>query len=247
MKKAIIIGATSGIGRDLAKVMSEHNYILGVTGRREELLKTLQAELGHGNLIMEMDVSDIYNAVNALNLLIEQMQGVDIIVISAGIGGANPEFNLKKEIDLIDINVRGFVAMANASVHYFIKKGHGHIVGISSVASLIPNPDNSAYNASKAFISNYMAGLNMKMRKWGKPVHITDIRPGFVHTPLTSSNKHMFWVSGSMKASRQIFAAITKKRRVTYITKRWRLIGWLLKIIPDRVFVSFGHIAYKRR
>jgi short-subunit dehydrogenase len=240
LKKAIIIGATSGIGRDLAKVMSENKVTVGLTGRRVDKLESLQTELPGNSFIMQMDVAREMEAVNALNTLIERMEGVDTIVINAGVGGANPDYTLGNELYLIDINVRGFVAMANASIHYFSELGHGHVVGISSVASLLPNPRNSAYNASKAFISNYMTGLNMKMRKWGKNILISDIRPGFVYTPLTSGNDNMFWVSDSMTASRQIYSAILKRKRVAYITKRWRLIAWFLKIIPDSLFVKAG-------
>jgi short-subunit dehydrogenase len=239
--KAIIIGATSGIGRDLATVMSENNVTVGLTGRRVDLLESIQAELPGKSFIMEMDVAKVDEAVNALNTLIERMDGVDTIVINAGVGGANKEYTLENELYLIDINVRGFVAMANASIHYFLEQGHGHIAGISSVASLLPNPRNSAYNASKAFISNYMTGLNMKMKKWGKAaILISDIRPGYVHTPLTSGNRNMFWVSGSRKAAQQIYLALLRKKRVAYITRRWRFVAWLVKSIPDRIFVRFG-------
>jgi short-subunit dehydrogenase len=240
LKKAIIIGATSGIGRDLAKVMSENNVTVGLTGRRLEKLESLQNELPGDSFIMQMDVAMEKEAITALNSLIECMQGVDTVVINAGVGGANQEYTLITELYLIDINVRGFVAMANASIHYFAERGHGHLVGISSIASLLPNPRNSAYNASKAFISNYMTGLNMKMRKWGKDILITDIRPGFVYTPLTKHNDNMFWVSDSMTASKQIYTAIRKRKRVAYITKRWRLIAWFLKIIPDWLIVKAG-------
>lgn len=238
MKKAIIIGATSGIGRDLAKVMSENNVIVGLTGRRLEKLESLQTELPGDSFIMQMDVARVEEAVDTLNTLIERMEGVDTIVINAGVGGANHDYLLSKELYLIDINVRGFVAMANAAVHYFAETGQGHVVGISSVASLLPNPRNSAYNASKAFISNYMTGLTMKIRLLEKDILVTDIRPGFVYTPLTKGNTGMFWVSDSMKASRQIFTAIKKRKRVAYITKRWRLVAWLLKIVPDAFFVN---------
>jgi short-subunit dehydrogenase len=240
VKKAIIIGATSGIGRDLAIVMAKKGYTLGLTGRRLELLESLQSELNEDSFIIRMDVADVPDAVNALNTLIERMEGVDIVVINAGVGGANPDYELSTDLNLIDINVRGFVAMANASIHYFIEQGNGHIVGISSIASLLPNPGNTAYNASKAFISNYMTGLKMKMRNRRQSIFITDIRPGYVYTPLTKKNKKMFWVSDSMKAARQIYTAIEKKKSVAYITKRWQLVGWLLKIIPDRLFVKFG-------
>lgn len=217
--------------------MSEDNVTLGLTGRRSEKLESLQAELPGDSFIMQMDVANVDEAVDKLNTLIERMEGVDTVVINAGVGGANHDYQLGTELYLIDINVRGFVAMANTAVHYFSETGHGHVVGISSVASLLPNPRNSAYNASKAFISNYMTGLNMKIRLWGKDILVTDIRPGFVYTPLTKGNTGMFWVSDSMKASRQIYSAIKKRRRVAYITKRWRLVAWLLKIIPDVFFV----------
>lgn len=231
-KKAVVIGATSGIGRELAKVLSENNYIVGLTGRRIELLFELQKEIQNKTYINHMDVAQTSEAIRVLKDLISEMNGMDMIIINAGIGFINPDLEWDKEKATIDVNVSGFTAMASAAFEYFHKQGYGHIVSVSSIAALLGSADAPAYNASKAFISNYMKGLRQKANKLNLPVVITDIKPGFVDTKLAISD-NLFWVSSTEKAALQIYSAIKHKKRHAYITKRWRLIAWLLKITPD--------------
>ncbi len=126
MKKAIVIGATSGIGRELAKLLAENNYIVGLTGRRGELLCELQKEITTESYIKNFDISST-EAMNQLEDLIKEMGGVELIIISAGCGFINPELDFNKEKETIDVNVSGFAAMANIAFKHFIKQGTGHM------------------------------------------------------------------------------------------------------------------------
>ena len=236
-KKAIIIGASSGIGKALAKVLSKNGYILGLVARREELLKELQNELSNKSLIKKIDITQP-DATNLLFDLIKEMNGVDLIIINAGTGFStsskdwNKEiFDWSKEKITIDTNVIGFTAMVMASYHYFLKQKKGHLVGISSVAALIPNSGSPAYSASKAFVSNYLQGLSIHAYKSKLPIAITDIRPGFVDTKM-AQGEGIFWKASKEKASMQIYQAIKKKKTIAYITKRWNLVAGILKILP---------------
>src|SRR5512137_510314 len=112
------------------------------------------------------------------------MGEVHIIVLSAGTGHVNPSLNWPQERDTIDTNVTGFTAMANVAMRYFARKGSGHLVGISSVACIKGDCVAPAYNASKAFISNYLEGLNKKAARQRVAITVTDIRPGFVDTQM---------------------------------------------------------------
>tara|TARA_B110000967_G_scaffold51311_1_gene52511 strand:- start:151 stop:522 length:372 start_codon:yes stop_codon:yes gene_type:complete len=116
-------------------------------------------------------------------------------------------------------------------MHYFRTKGHGHLVNISSVASLRGGRHGPAYGASKAYQSNYIEGMAQKAIQSKLPIYTTDVRPGFVKTAMAKGPK-MFWVSSKEKAAKQIFRSIQKKKRIVYITRRWILIGWILKRIP---------------
>lgn len=228
-KKAIIIGATSGIGRGLSIKLSQEGYTVAMTGRRLKLLEELREEISSETYIKEMDVTDV-NAPKELNNLINEMNGVDLIIISAGVGFLDPDLHWAKEQETINTNVLGFAAIANAAYHYFNQSNSGHLVGISSIAS-IRGGETPSYNASKAFVANYLEGLQKIVSKNNKNITITDIQPGFVDTAMAKGDG-LFWVASVEKSVEQIYTAILKKKNHVYITKRWRLIAWLLKVLP---------------
>jgi len=232
MKKAIIIGASSGIGRELAKVLIRHDYIVGVTGRRTELLHELQAELSNKCHIRTMDVTDTPTAIETFNDLIAEIGGVDLVVISAGTGHSTPDLQWPNEKDTIDTNVLGFTAIADAAFNHFVKQGHGHLVGISSIAAIRGGRYAPAYNASKAFVCNYLEGLRHMAIKAKLPITVTDIQPGFVDTRMAQGDR-IFWRASVEKAARQIYRAIERQKPHAYVTRRWRLIAWVLKVMPN--------------
>lgn len=234
MNKAIVIGATSGIGRELAKVLSLNGYTVGITGRRTHLLEELQSELPNRSSIRQLDVSDCSQAIATLESLITELNGVDLIVISAGTGSIDPFLPWEGEKKTIDVNVSGFTAMANVAYHHFIQQGFGHLVGISSLAAIRGGPA-PAYNASKAYVSNYLQGLRYNIARLGFPVCITDVQPGFVDTAMTKGGR-VFWVQSPQKAARQIYNAIRKKKKHVYVTRRWKIIAWVLSVLPDFLY-----------
>jgi short-subunit dehydrogenase len=235
MKRAIIVGASSGIGRELAIVLSRNGYAVGVAGRRFHLLEELRKLLPGPAVSKQIDVSDANTAMGLLTDLIDEMGGLDLIVISAGIGFINTDLNWAEEKQTIDVNVSGFAAMANVAFRHFEQLGRGHLVGISSLAALRGSREAPAYNASKAFMSNYLEGLSNRAAKNGLPIVVTDIKPGFVDTEMAKGDG-LFWVASPQKAARQIYKLIQRKAKQGYITKRWRLIGWLMKVMPDFVY-----------
>ena len=235
MKKAIIIGASSGIGKELAKVLSQNGYAVGLTGRRIELLIALQNELPTESFVKAMDVSQTDKAIQQLTELISEMNGVELVVISAGIGFINTELEWEKEKATIETNVAGFAAMANVAVQHFLEQRVGHLVGISSIAALRGSGGAPAYNASKAFVSNYLEGLRQKFFHLKLPIVVTDVKPGFVDTAM-AQGEGLFWVAPTEKAARQIYKTIKARRNHVYVTKRWRLIGLLLKLMPNYIY-----------
>ena len=234
MQKAIIIGATSGIGKALAKVLVAKGYHVGITGRREHLLKELHAELGSKVFPAVMDVRHFAQARAILRELIEQMGGLDLLIINSGTNTPNPALDWEPAEEIIEVNVMGFVALANDAIKYFLSHGKGHLVGISSIAGLRGGARAPAYNASKAFMSNYLAGLRQTV--WQTPIVISDIRPGFVDTDMIRDIEGVFWRAPVETAAQQIFEAIQKKKKIVYITKRWWLVAQLFKFLPDGLF-----------
>jgi len=235
MNNTIIIGATSGIGKELAKTFLQNGYTVGLTGRRIHLLDDIKKDNPNRSFIKHIDLSQIDEAINQLKELISEMGGMDIVVLSSGVGFINKDLHWAQEKETIDINVSGFVAMANVAMHHFLQKGSGHLIGISSIAALRGDGDAPAYNASKAYVSNYMEGLRKKVAKLGLSITVTDIRPGFVDTAMAKGDG-LFWVSSPQKAAQQIYNAIEKKRKHAYITKRWQIVGWLMKALPESIY-----------
>jgi short-subunit dehydrogenase len=235
MKKAIVIGASSGIGRELAKVLSGNGYAVGVMARRSLLLNELRNEIKGRLLVQEIDAADTETAMGILASFIEKMGGIELVVISAGIGDINDDLNWPLERETIGTNVTGFAALTNVAIHHFINKGAGHLVCISSIAALRGGRESPAYNASKAFESNYLEGLRQKVRKLGLPITITDIKPGFVKTAM-AKGEGVFWAAPADKAAMQIYDAIKRKKAHAYITRRWRLVAWLIKLLPGFVY-----------
>lgn len=234
MKSAIIVGASSGIGRALAAALSLDGYRVGVVARRTELLAQLRAELTGPCVIKTIDVSQPELAMPLLRALIDELRDVELFIVNAGIGFENAALAWEPERETIAVNVLGFAAMVNVAVAHLEARGSGHLVGISSLAALRGLRGAPAYSASKAFVSNYLQAVRYRFNKLKLPVVVTDVQPGFVDTRMAAGNR--FWIASPETAARQIVAAIRARRRHVYITRRWRLIAWLLKVVPDALY-----------
>lgn len=234
MKKAIVVGASSGIGKALAIILSKNQYKVGITGRRAANL----FEIKNGNptafITKSFDCTDDNCTIN-LEELATQLEGLDVLVLSSGIGHTNKGFTYALEKETVDLNVTAFTQMVNFAYHYFKKQGHGHLVVISSIAGIRGGRHGMAYNASKGYQINYLEGLRQKIHHENLPIKITDIRPGFVDTAM-AQGPGMFWVATKEKAAQQIYSAIKRQKNIVYVTKRWRLIALLLKILPKRIY-----------
>jgi short-subunit dehydrogenase len=238
-QKVIIIGATSGIGRQLAELYAQQGWLVGVTGRREPLLQSLR-EAYPGNI--RTQVMDVTNeaALQNMQQLIEQMNGMDLLVYNSGFGDVTPQLDWDTDNQTTLTNVNGFLRLVNFAFNFFIANGQpGHIAATSSIASIRGNSFAPAYSASKAYMSTYMEGLYMRAKKQRLPIAITDIQPGFVATKMAKGNKQ-FWVAPPAKAARQIFSALQKKRFRVYITRRWWLIAQVMKWVPGFVYHRIG-------
>ena len=234
MKKVIIIGATSGIGRELAKLYAQNNWLVGITGRRKPLLDSLQ-EAFPNNIVREcFDVTKDDN-IKHMQFLLQQLGGLDLLIYNSGIGEPSEKLDLTIDVNTTKTNVLGFIEIVNFAFNYFEKEGKGHIAAISSIASIRGNSLAPAYSASKAFMSNYMEGLYIRSSKIKLHIYTTDIQPGFVKANMAKSEA-MFWVAPVEKAAAQIFIAIQNKKRRAYITRRWWLIAKIMKWLPMFIY-----------
>jgi short-subunit dehydrogenase len=235
--KVIIIGATSGIGKELAQQYLALGHTVAVTGRRQELLSELKTQYPG----IYTDCFDVQSGevIERLQSLIALINGLDLLIYSAGYGEPAADLVEETELDSTRTNVMGFVQTAAFTFNYFRKQGHGQLAVISSVAAVRGNSWTPAYSAGKAYVSNYAEGLNIKARKLKVDIVVTDIRPGFVKTKM-AKGEGQFWVAPVEKAARQIRAAIAAKKRVAYVTRRWWLIAAIMKRLPFRIYRIIG-------
>jgi short-subunit dehydrogenase len=238
MRRAIIIGATSGIGRSLAEILVREGYLVGITGRREELLQSIQTTYPGKLNVKKMNVQDLSTIESNCNEMVHQIGGLDLLIISAGIGEANKNLIFEVENDVIKTNIQGFTCVADWAMNYFKKQGHGHLLNISSIAGIRGNGVAPSYNATKAYQINYLEGLRLNANKSHSNIYVTDIRPGYVDTDMAKGDG-IFWLAPVEKAAEQIYDAIKQKKKVVYITKRWRLISYLLKSLPYTILKKF--------
>ncbi|MDD3907381.1 MAG: SDR family NAD(P)-dependent oxidoreductase [Bacteroidales bacterium] len=231
MRKVVVIGATSGIGKGLAKKFAEKGCLVGVTGRRRELLEELKKERPESYMISAFDITDTISAIEALNDLTSKLGGLDLLIICAGTGDMNTRLDFEIEKRIIETNVIGFTNIVDWGFNYFENQKSGQLVAISSIGGLRGSRHAPSYNASKSYQMNYLEGLRQKSKFIKSSISITDIRPGLVDTDMAKGDS-LFWVEPVQKVTNQIFKAIEKRKNVVYITKRWGIIARILKLMP---------------
>ncbi len=232
IKRAIIVGATSGIGYETARLLLQEGWTLGIAGRREDRLKAFQAE-APGRIhyrVIDIRKSD---ADTGLNCLIKDVGGMDLYVHCSGIGHQNFLLNPGIETDTAETNVTGFIRMTNVAFHHFARQGKGHIAVISSIAGTKGLGIAPAYSATKRFQNTYIDALEQLAQLHGwKDLHFTDIRPGFVATALLNDGKRYPMLMHPEKVARHIVRAICRKKRIVVIDWRYRLLVWAWRLIP---------------
>jgi short-subunit dehydrogenase len=238
MKNALIIGASSGIGKDLALILVEHHYRVAITGRRSEELEKIKLTNPSQFIIKQHDVTKQEQTSKVFEEIVQEMGLIDLVIHSSGIG--EPNYHLDFEVDLptIKTNILGATQVYGLAYNLFKKQGFGHLVGITSVASIRGNRHVPAYFASKAYQASYLESLWFKARKSKLPIFITDIQPGFVDTPMALGKT--FWMATSQKAAKQIFTAILAKKKKAYITKRWAVVAFMMKLMPSKIYAKLS-------
>lgn len=236
--RIIIVGATSGIGRKMAEIYAADGNIVGISGRRKELLDEIEKMFPEKIKTACFDVTGNDN-IAGLTSLIQKTGGMDILIYSSGIGEPSKELDWQLDELTVATNVNGFVEITNWGFNYFIKQGDGRMAVISSVAAIRGNSWSPAYGASKSFQSNYFEGLAIKAKRMKKNIGVTCIEPGFVATKMAKGN-NQFWVVPIEKAAKQMITAIEKKKRKAYVSRRWWLVAKVMRLIPFWIYKHVG-------
>lgn len=224
MKRVIIIGATSGIGRALAERMAASGNIVGLTGRRESLLREIAARAPEKFRFVAADIARP-EATEALERLVAALGGMDLCFVCAGTGDLNPELDFAREEPAIRTNVWGWTAVTDWAYGRFERQGRGHLVLVTSVGGLRGCAAAPAYAASKAYQINYAQSLRMKAS--GSGIVVTEIRPGLVDTAMAKGDG-LFWVMPVARVAEQILCAVKRRKRIAVVTCRWRIVARLL-------------------
>lgn len=231
MKRAIIIGATSGIGQEVAKILLLEGWKLGVAGRRQSALEIFQQIAPDQIEIEELDITQ-EEATDKLQILINKLGGIDLFLLSSGIGYQNINLDSKIELDTARTNVEGFIRMVDSAFTYFKEKGGGHLAVISSIAGTKGLGVAPAYSATKRFQNTYIDALEQLAHLQKLNIHFTDIRPGFVATALLNDGKHYPMLMKADKVGYSIVKAIKRKQRVAIIDARYRILVFFWQMIP---------------
>lgn len=232
MKRAIIIGASSGIGQKVAKLLIADGWMVGVAARREEKLRELKSDARNGQQVKtaRIDVTS-EDAPEHLHALITQLGGMDLFFYAPAIGKVNRKLQTDIELATMETNVTGFTRMIGAAYHYFVEAGGGHIAAISSIAGTMGLGPAPAYSASKAMQATYLQALEQLINRQKQDIHITDIRPGFVDTALLTGQHYPMMLQPE-KVAKEIVWAINHKKHVRIVDWRYRLLTPLWRCVP---------------
>lgn len=240
IRKAWISGASSGIGEALAENLARRGVEVILSARRAELLDALAARIranGGSARVLPLDVSDPTATTEALRRLDDEVGGIDLVVANAGVGNSKwaGKLEWKDCATTLSVNVEGAAASLIALLPRMVERGHGHLVGISSLAGYRGMPASAAYSASKAFMMAFLDSLRLDLQ--GTGVFVTDVRPGFVRTPMTAPNRFtMPFLMEVEDAAERIVEGIRKRSPIVAFPAPLSTVARLAPMMPARLW-----------
>lgn len=242
-RRAVIVGASSGIGASLARKLAQEGYTVALLARREKQLKALCEEINKacGETRAHYYVHDVtnYPAIpSLLQQILNDLGGLDLFVYNTGIQNfvRLDEFNFEADRQMFEINTLGAVAWLDPVSAMFQSLKAGHIVGISSVAGDRGRVGAPVYNASKAALTTYLEALRNRLTRHG--VTVLTVKPGFVETEIlkAAGAKRTFWVISPDQAAAGIWSAIKGRKQTVYVPGQWALLMLVIRHIPSFIF-----------
>jgi short-subunit dehydrogenase len=239
-KRAIIVGASSGIGAACAKRLAKEGYQVALVARRKEKLQDLSKTLTNGSgakvFAYPFDVNSFEKTPSFFDEIVTELGGLDLIIYASGVMPEvkADEYSFQKDREMIHTNLLGAMAWFNEAAQFFSRIKKGTIVGISSVAGDRGRKGNPAYCTSKAALNTYLESLRNRLD--GHSVHVLTIKPGFVDTDMTRGKPGLFGVITAEEAARQILRAVEKKKNTVYVPRFWRYLMTVIRSIPSMIF-----------
>ena len=230
-KKAIVMGASSGIGLEVSKLLLDEGWSIGIAARRTDLLQELKAIAPDRVEVETIDVNSD-EAEDLLLSLIAIVGGMDLFFYAPGIGKQNPTLEANIETATVTTNALGFTRMIGVAYRYMASHGGGHIAAITSIAGTMGLGPAPSYSATKAFQNTYLQALEQQANTRKLHIRFTDIRPGFVDTALLNDGKNYPLLLRKEDVAQEIMEAIRRNNHVRVIDWRWRIITALWRCIP---------------
>ncbi|MBR5717155.1 MAG: SDR family NAD(P)-dependent oxidoreductase [Bacteroidales bacterium] len=245
-KRAIVMGATSGIGQAVAKRLTQEGWQVGIAGRRLDRLFEMQRKNLDIVAVQQIDVTRD-DAPEQLQTLIGKMGGeIDLYFHSSGIGYQNPDLDAEKELATVETNALGMTRMVLTAFKYFESRPdhEGQIAVISSIAGTKGLGAAPAYSATKRYVNHYLECLNqLKHIKGLKKLTISDIRPGFVRTPLLNDGGKYPLQLDVEKVAEEIVRKVEKKKQIITVDWRYRILVFFWRLIPRWIWVRLRIIS----
>ncbi|TKB55482.1 SDR family NAD(P)-dependent oxidoreductase [Ferrimonas aestuarii] len=230
---AIIVGANAGLSQMLAQKLSAEGVQLGLLAANLDGIAPLLEQLPDNTLAQEIDIFDSNSARDQFNQLWQQMNGAHLVIINTAASHQDLELPWQEEKMVIDVNVSGFTALTNLAFANLCEQGYGQLAAMTSVAGERGGA-NSAFHATKAFQQNYLEGLRLHAQRKKLPVTISDLRLGFIEKMQAKGSKA--WGANLHKMTNQILNDLKKAKHTIYVTRRWRLISWLTRLLPEFIY-----------
>ena len=240
-KRAILVGASSGIGAALAHRLVDEGYQIALLARRAEMLEMLTNEINskHGETRAVYYVHDVTNYESVPELfkkIVSDLGGLDTFIYNAGVAvkaGVN-NYDFEKDKKMMEVNLIGALAWLNPVGESFQNLKSGQIVGISSVAGERGRVGNPAYNTSKAALTTYLEAYRNRLTRYG--VNVLTVKPGYVQTDMIKDVANPFWAIPTEQAAKDIYDAMCKRKQEIYTAARWRLVMFIIRNIPSFIF-----------
>lgn len=243
---ALITGASSGIGAELARQLARSGWAVGLIARRADRLEALARELMPArSAVAVCDVSDRAAVTKAVRDLESALGPTDVLYANAGIGISDPLVEESSDAfeQMFRVNVFGVYYAVKAVLPNMVERGRGHIVGMSSLAALRGVPESAGYSATKAALSNWLEGIRLELRPRG--IHVTTIQPGFVRSEMTDQNDTtMPFFMETAPAVNRILRAVAKRKKTYNFPRR---ASWLLRLVrhlPDWLVAKIAGQAF---
>jgi len=236
-KRAIVIGASSGIGQEVSRLLIAGGYSVGVAARRISFLEEFKSKYPDKVVAKQLDIT-ADNAPEVLSSLIDELGGMDLFFLASGVGKQNRSLDLGLDLQTLNTNVLGFTRMVVSAFDYFKNRnnGVGHIAVISSIAGTKGLGVATSYSASKRFQNTYIQGLAQLIKIEKLNIKLTDIKPGFVDTALLNDEHHYPMKLKPDYVAKKIVRALAARRRSLVIDWKYALLVFAWKLLPSCIW-----------